>query len=76
MVNAYILLITKPGINPEEISAKFLNNKNVKDIVAVYGEYDATLKVSFENLSDLKEFMREIRKIDWVEGSNLYIAQE
>ncbi len=76
MINAYIFLVTEPEIKPEDISAKFLKNKNVKDIVAVYGKYDATLKVSFDNLTDLNNFLKEMRKIDWIKESKHYIAQE
>ncbi len=76
MVIAYVFLITKADINPEKISAKFLNDKNVKDVVAVYGKYDAALKVSFSDLSDLSKFIKKVRKIEWVETTVTLVSQE
>ncbi len=76
MVNAHIFLITKTDVSPKEISAKFLNEKNVKDVVAVYGKYDAAIKVKFDDLSELSKFIKKIRKVSWIETTVTLIAEE
>ena len=76
MVIAYVFLVTKSEVSPEEISAKFLSNKNVRDVVAVYGKYDAAIKVSFDDLSDLSKFIKKTRGIDWVETTVTLVSQE
>jgi len=76
MIQAYILINTKPG-KEEEILEKIgkINGLKVVDASLVYGEYDIVLKVEADNLEQLRNaVVSNIRKIEGVERTITLIS--
>jgi DNA-binding Lrp family transcriptional regulator len=74
MVVAFVLLKVGRG---SEISAtdKIKKLPGVLDVAALYGEYDAVVKVEKKNMEELQSFLvKEIRQIDGVAKTSTLIA--
>lgn len=74
MINAYILIVVKSG-SEEKVSKKLQNDKRVKDVSIVYGEYDLIAKVETESMEDLQKFIiKNIRNIKDVQRTSTMIS--
>ena len=59
--NFIVLMLVKGGTS-EYIDNKFLNNKYVKEVFGITGEYDLLIKLKFENIEEFNEFVLNFRK--------------
>ncbi|MBR9679303.1 MAG: Lrp/AsnC family transcriptional regulator [Nanoarchaeota archaeon] len=75
MIRAYLLLITKPGVE-SRIASKLINIKEVKDIEVVYGDYDIVIKVEFPNMDELSAFIKKLRAIKNIKNTSTMIAMQ
>ncbi|HLD04567.1 MAG TPA: Lrp/AsnC ligand binding domain-containing protein [Candidatus Nanoarchaeia archaeon] len=65
MIIAYMLVSTRQG-KLKLVSTALRKLEPIKELHEVYGRFDIVLKVEFEDLSKLKEFIQN--KIQIVEG--------
>ena len=76
MINAYVLLRIKPGMDKNVLNNVTKLNQ-VKVVETVYGEYDMLIKVELKELEELDSFIFDtMRTIDGVESSTTLIAME
>jgi len=73
MVEAYLLLITKPGTETE-VAESLLKTKGVKEVSVVYGGYDIIAKLNFKSMHELQDFTLKIRKDKRVERTTTMIS--
>ena len=50
------------GTTSDYINNKFLNNKNVKEVFGVTGEYDVLVKLKFMDVEEFNGFLINFRK--------------
>ena len=58
----FIVFLLVKGTTSEYINSKFLNNKNVKEVFGVTGEYDVMVKLKFKDVEDFNNFIINFRK--------------
>ena len=58
----FIAFLLIKGTTSDYINNKFLNNKNVKEVFGVTGEYDVLVKLKFENVEKFNDFIINLRK--------------
>lgn len=46
----------------KDLDSKFLNNKHVKEVFGVTGEYDLIVKLKFKNVEEFNDFLLGLRK--------------
>jgi len=77
MVTAYILINTKPGKESEILDRIKQLCRGILESSVVYGEYDIVLKVSVENIEDLRNLVIDnLRKIEGIERTTTLISAE
>ena len=77
MVTAYILINTKPGKENEVLEKIKDTGINLMDATVVYGEYDIVLKVSVENIEEVRKVVIDyLRKIEGGERTTTLISAE
>ena len=59
--NLIVVMLVK-GSTSEYIDNKFLNNKHVKEVFGVTGEYDLLIKLKFRDVDDFHDFVLKFRK--------------
>ena len=59
--NFIVFMLVKGGTT-EYIDNKILQNKYVKEVFGVTGEYDMLIKLKFENVDEFHEFVLNFRK--------------
>ncbi len=59
--NFIVFMLVKGGTT-EYIDNKILQNKHVKEVFGVTGEYDMLIKLKFENVDEFHEFVLNFRK--------------
>lgn len=59
--NFTVFMLIKGGTK-EYINENIINNKHVKDIFGVTGEYDLLLKLKFEDVEDFNRFLIKFRR--------------
>ncbi|RLI26203.1 MAG: Lrp/AsnC family transcriptional regulator [Candidatus Hecatellales archaeon] len=73
---AYVLVNVEMGAEPE-ILKKLRKLPNVKEAHSVYGLYDLIVKVEFESLSGLKDYIyKHIRNLDKVRSTLTMIVSD
>ena len=74
MIEAYVLLRVKPGLD-RTVFSEVKKLKQVRDMDTVYGEYDLLVKVQVETMEDLDSFIFDtIRVVEGVEKSTTLIT--
>ena len=58
----FIVFMLVEGGTTEYIDNKFLNDRHVKEVFGVTGEYDLLIKLKFRNVEDFNEFVIDFRK--------------
>ena len=58
----FIAFMLIKGTTSDYIKNKFLNNKNVKEVFGVTGEYDVLVKLKFRDVEEFNEFLITFRK--------------
>ncbi|MBS3114947.1 Lrp/AsnC family transcriptional regulator [Candidatus Woesearchaeota archaeon] len=58
----FIVFMLVKGTTTEYIDNKILNNKHVKEIFGVTGEYDLLIKLKFKDVEEFHEFVLNFRK--------------
>ncbi|WP_297464963.1 Lrp/AsnC ligand binding domain-containing protein [Thermococcus sp.] len=75
MIEAFVLVVVKPGYEEEVYNALKNANGRIKEIYRVYGEYDIILRVEVGSVEELDRFHDEVlRKIDHIEMTETLIA--
>lgn len=76
MIEAYVLLRVKPGMDRSVLQA--VNKlRQVTDVETVYGEYDLLMKISVEAMDNLDAFIFDVvRTIEGVERTTTLITIE
>ena len=59
--NFIVFMLVKGGTT-EYIDSKFLNDRHVKEVFGVTGEYDLLIKLKFRNVEEFNEFVIDFRK--------------
>ncbi len=59
--NFIVFMLVKGGTS-EYIDRKFLNQKNVKEVFGITGEYDLMIKLKFKDVEEFHKFVLEFRK--------------
>ncbi len=76
MIEAYILLRIKPGLD-RTVLREIRKLRQAKDIETLYGEYDLLMKIQVETMDDLDSFIFDsIRTIRGVERTTTLITIE
>lgn len=58
----FIVFMLVKGSTSEYIDAKILNERHVKEVFGVTGEYDMMIKLKFENVEEFHKFVLNFRK--------------
>ncbi len=58
----FIAFLLIKGATSDYINNKFLNDKNVKEVFGITGEYDILVKLKFENVEEFNDFIINFRK--------------
>lgn len=58
----FIVFMLVKGSTTEYIDNKFLNNKHIKEVFGVTGEYDLLIKLKFASVEEFHEFILNFRK--------------
>ena len=58
----FIVFMLVKGSTAEYIDNKILNDKHVKEIFGITGEYDLLIKLKFEDVEEFHEFVLSFRK--------------
>lgn len=58
----FIVLMLVAGKAEEYIDQKLLQNKHVKDVFGVTGEYDVAIKLKFKDVQEFNDFVLKFRK--------------
>ena len=74
MISAYIFVVLKSGSDNSIFKAKLLKGENIKDMAHIYGIYDLVIKVEFENMKKLYDFISNLRKINGIGKTSTMIS--
>ena len=58
----FIVLMLVKGTTSEYIDSKFLNDRHVKEVFGITGEYDVLIKLKFAGVEEFHEFLLNFRK--------------
>ena len=58
----FIVFMLVKGSTAEYIDIKLLNNKHIKEVFGITGEYDLLIKLKFENVEEFHNFILNFRK--------------
>ena len=58
----FIVFMLVKGSTTEYIDSRFLNDRHVKEVFGVTGEYDLLIKLKFRNVEDFNDFVINFRK--------------
>ena len=58
----FIVFILVKGGPTEYIDTRILNNRHVKEVFGITGEYDLLIKLKFEDIGEFHEFILDFRK--------------
>ncbi|GAB4326890.1 MAG: hypothetical protein Kow0069_33590 [Promethearchaeota archaeon] len=68
------LLITTSREGTQPLLERLRADSLVEEAHIVYGDVDIVAKVKVPRLQDLTKFVMDLRKTEWVEGTNTLIA--
>ena len=58
----FIVFMLVKGSTTEYIDNRLLNNKHVKEVFGITGEYDLLIKLKFENVEEFHDFILNFRR--------------
>lgn len=58
----FIVFMLVKGTSTEYIDNKVLNNKHVKEVFGITGEYDLIIKLKFKDIGEFNDFVLNFRK--------------
>ncbi len=58
----FIAFMLIKGTTSDYITSKFLNDKNIKEVFGVTGEYDVLVKLKFKDVEEFNGFLINFRK--------------
>ena len=58
----FIVLMLVKGSTSEYVDSRFLNDRHVKEVFGVTGEYDLLIKLKFANVEEFNGFILKFRK--------------
>jgi len=59
---SFIVFMLVKGGTEEYIDNRFINNKNVKEVFGITGEYDLLIKLKFGNVEEFNDYILGFRK--------------
>ncbi len=71
-IKAFISVTTE-HMEPEEIRDTLVKDCKPEEIYFVTGEYDYILKISVDDMNELKEMVSKLRKHSWIKKTNTSI---
>jgi DNA-binding Lrp family transcriptional regulator len=75
MINAYILIMMKPGNT--DITIKDMRKiKNIEKISVVAGEYDIVVRVQVQSLENLLKVTNKLQMIDGVKKTTTQVIEK
>jgi DNA-binding Lrp family transcriptional regulator len=75
MVNAYILIMMRPG-NTDKAIAEMRKIENVEKISVVAGEYDIVVRVHVKHLENLLKVTEKIQMIEGVKKTTTQVIEK
>ena len=75
MINAYILIMMRPG-NSENAIKEMRKIENVEKISVVAGEYDIVVRVHVKNLENLLKVTDKIQMIQGVKKTTTQVIEK
>ena len=67
----FMLIKSKPSVLLEK---KTLNNKHIKEVFGITGEYDLLLKLKFKDVIEFNDFIIKFRKEQNIETTSTMVA--
>ena len=75
MINAYILIMMRPG-NTDKAIAEMRKIENVEKISVVAGEYDIVVRVHVKHLENLLKVTEKIQMIEGVKKTTTQVIEK
>ncbi len=75
MINAYILIMMKPG-NTDKGITEMRKIENIEKISVVAGEYDIVVRVHVKHLENLLKVTEKIQMIDGVKKTTTQVIEK
>ena len=75
MINAYILIMMRPG-NTDKAIAEMRKIENIEKISVVAGEYDIVVRVHVKHLENLLKVTEKIQMIDGVKKTTTQVIEK
>jgi len=75
MINAYILVMMKPG-NTDKAISEMRKIENVEKISIVAGEYDIVVRVHVKHLEKLLKVTEKLQMIDGVKKTTTQVIEK
>ena len=75
MINAYILIMMRPG-NTDKAIAEMRKIENIEKISVVAGEYDIVVRVHVKHLENLLKVTEKIQMIEGVKKTTTQIIEK
>ncbi len=72
-VVAYLLINAKPG-SEVKVAEEYINKKEVKEATVVYGVYDIIMKIEVKTMTELENFILNLRKNKDIEQTSTLIS--
>lgn len=75
MVVAYLMVVSSNDIDKQfKIAADMMKKKGIVDVSVLYGEYDMIIKIDVPTMSELQNFVVDLKKQKGIERTNTMIA--
>ena len=58
----FIVFMLVKGTTTDYLDNRIINNKHVKEVFGITGEYDLLIKLKFENVEEFHDFVLDFRK--------------
>ena len=75
MINAYILIMMRPG-NTDNAITEMRKIENIEKISVVAGEYDIVVRVHVKHLENLLKVTEKIQMIDGVKKTTTQVIEK
>jgi DNA-binding Lrp family transcriptional regulator len=75
MINAYILIMMRPG-NTDKAIAEMRKIENIEKISVVAGEYDIVVRVHVKHLENLLKVTEKIQMIEGVKKTTTQVIEK
>ncbi len=67
----WMLVKTKPSV---ELDKRILNDRHIKEVFGITGEYDLLIKMKFKDVIEFNEFVLRFRKEQQIETTHTLVA--